>query len=237
MILTKEHWNKNDISDFQNYLLSFSKGVEKSIWEKRIVNTNLPCIAVPSTKVSLLVRQIMKGNFKEFLELWIWENHTNTIIIGSIISKIKDFDLMANYLKKYASMCDNWATCDVLKFNITENNAQDFFNLAKSYVQKQKTFEKRIGYLILLKLVNFNAYIDKIFEILNNSNQETEYYVNMIKAWLLCECFVKHRLETLSFLENSNLDKFTINKAISKCRDSFRVSDEDKALLLKYKVK
>ena len=32
-------------------------------------------------------------------------------------------------------------------------------------------------------------------------------------------------------------NKFTINKAISKCRDSFRVSEEDKNLLLKYKSK
>ena len=39
------------------------------------------------------------------------------------------------------------------------------------------------------------------------------------------------------YLENHNLNTFTINKAISKCRDSYRVSKEDKEVLLKYKKK
>ena len=41
--------------------------------------------------------------------------------------------------------------------------------------------------------------------------------------------------KTLKYLENHKLNKFTINKAISKCRESYRVSKEDKELLLKYK--
>ena len=59
----------------------------------------------------------------------------------------------------------------------------------------------------------------------------------MSNAWLLCEFMIKQRDKTLHYLKSNNLNKFTINKAISKCRDSFRVSKEDKELLLKYKVK
>jgi len=47
MNLVLEQWQENDISNYHKYLLSFSKGEEKSMWEKRIVNTSLPCIAVP----------------------------------------------------------------------------------------------------------------------------------------------------------------------------------------------
>ncbi len=57
----------------------------------------------------------------------------------------------------------------------------------------------------------------------------------MANAWLLCECFIKQREKTLAFLEKNNINKFAINKAISKCRDSYRVSDKDKKKLLKYK--
>ena len=39
----------------------------------------------------------------------------------------------------------------------------------------------------------------------------------------------------LSSLENNNLNKFVINKGISKCRDSFRISQEDKQWLLQFK--
>ena len=53
----------------------------------------------------------------------------------------------------------------------------------------------------------------------------------MANAWLICECFVKCRKETLEFLKKHKLNTFTINKFISKCRDSYRVSNEDKELL------
>lgn len=37
--------------------------------------------------------------------------------------------------------------------------------------------------------------------------------------------------------QNNELDDFTYNKALQKCRESFRVSDADKALLQNMKRK
>ena len=82
-----------------------------------------------------------------------------------------------------------------------------------------------------------DKYIDQIFSVIDTLKDEEEYYVNMAVAWLLCELMIKQRNKTLKYLDNHNLNKFTINKMISKCRDSFRISKEDKELLLKYKVK
>ncbi|MGN1057828.1 MAG: DNA alkylation repair protein [Candidatus Avelusimicrobium sp.] len=80
-----------------------------------------------------------------------------------------------------------------------------------------------------------NQHIDQVFKILDNFKTEQHYYVNMANAWLLCECFIKQREKTLNYLKNHNLNNFTINKTISKCRDSFRVSKEDKEMLLTFK--
>lgn len=231
MNLIKQHWKKEDIPKFQDYLKSFSKGAEKAKWEKRIVNTNLPCIAVPSNVIKQISSQISKGNFLEFLDLEIWENLSNTFVNANLICKIKDFTLFKKYLKSYAKKCDNWASTDSLKFVINNQNKCDFFNLAKDYTKSEKTFLKRIGLLILLKLLKFDDFVDETLMISNSFKNETKYYVNMINAWLVCEAFIKHRNKTLDFFKNNNLNKFTQNKAISKCQDSFRVSKEDKELL------
>ena len=57
-------------------------------------------------------------------------------------------------------------------------------------------------------------------------------------AWLLCECFTKYREETLKFLLKSKINTFTFNKTISKIKESYRVSSEDKLYLntLKRKI-
>lgn len=237
MELVKEHWGKEDIDSFHKYVLSFSKGSEKGEWEKKIVNTSLPCIAVPSPVVKKIISQISKGNFLEFLDLLVILNYTEQAICGGLICKIKNFMLMKKYLDEYLSSVDNWAAVDTLKFNIKESNKQEYFLLAENYVKSSHTFVRRCGLIILLKLIDDDTYIDRIFDIINSLSFETEYYVNMANAWLFAECFTKQREKTLKFLKTHNMNDFTINKGVQKCRDSYRISDEDKQMLLQYKRK
>ena len=235
--LVKDLWTKQGIPDFQKFLKTFSKGEENSLWEQRIVNTKLPCLAIPSQKIKEIVANISKGNFLSFLDLWIWEYHSNTTINGGLICKIKDFDLQKKYLTKYISLADNWATIDCLKFKFTENNASKYIDYAKQLVKSEYVFGRRLALVICLKLCGNKQYAQDIFEISNSFEWETEYYVNMANAWLLAEMFTKNREETLVFLKNHKLNKFTINKMISKCRDSFRISQLDKEFLLTFKQK
>lgn len=236
MNLIKEHWTQKDITEFQNYLSSFSKGAEKGLWEQRIVNTKLPCIAVPSPTVKKITNEISKGNFFEFLDLFIWENFTNTTINSGLICKIKDFNLMKKYLREYSNKIDNWASCDMLKFKISEKNKELYFDLSQELITSALPFERRLGIKILFKFVDDDNYIEKIYSILNSFKNEEEYYVNMINAWIFAECFTKQREKTIEFLSSHKLNTFTINKGIQKCRDSFRVSKEDKEMLLRFKV-
>lgn len=237
MELIKQQWTKADIKEFEQYLQSFSKGNDKSVWEQRIINTKLPCIAVPSPIVKNISKQIAKGNFTSYLDLWLWNNWTETSIIGNLICKIKDFVTLVRYLDKYSLCCDNWATCDILKFNITDKNKKLYFDLAQKYISSKQCFVRRVGLSILFKYVDDDNYIYKIFDILNSFYDETEYYVLMMLAWLFAECFTKQRNLTIKFLDTHKLNKFVINKGIQKCRDSFRVSKTDKDMLLRYKIK
>lgn len=237
MELKREIWTSDDVLPFQEYLKSFSKGTEKAMWEARIVNTKLPCLAVPSEIVRDIVKQISKGNFLSFIELWIWETHTNTSILAGLITKIDDFEIQKKYLMKLAENADSWATTDAVKIKTNNKNKMDYFEFAKSILHENKPFVRRLGLIILLKLSNYDDLADEILNLTNTFYDEEHYYVNMANAWLVCEMMTKHREKTLKFLENHNLNNFTINKASSKCRDSFRISDEDKIALLKFKAK
>lgn len=234
MEFIKTIWTKKDIIEFQKYLKAQAGTKKQQNWEQNIVQTKLPCLAIKAPEVTKMVNQIAKGNFLSFVDNWKIEFHQNVIIIGSLICKIKDFDLLKQYLDIYATKCDNWAATDTLKFKITDKNEKQFFDLAKEYVTSDLPFKRRIGIIILFKFIT-PKYIDQIFSILNGFKNEQDYYVNMANAWLLCECFIKERQKTLLYLCNNNLNDFTINKAISKCRDSFRVTENDKEMLLKFK--
>lgn len=235
MELNKESWTKDDISNFQKYLESFRTNDEKKLkWSKNLLNTNLPVLVIKTATIKDIVKEICKGNYFSFLDLMVWEYYENTAINGMLICKIKDFGTMKKYLDIYSEKADNWATCDLLTFKI-KNEEEIYFNLVLEYIKSKKPFKRRIGIKVLFEFVDNEKYIDRIFEVLESLKSEEEYYVNMINAWLLCECFIKHKEETIKYLERNNLNKFTINKAVAKCRESNRVSKEDKDFVLKYK--
>ncbi len=235
MELKKEIWTKDDIYEFQKYLKSFEND-EKKDWTKNLLKTDMPVLAIKTAEIKNIANKIYKGNYLEFLDYMVWEYYENTAINGTLISKITDFDVMKKYLDIYSVSCDNWASCDLLSFNVIGKEEQ-YFNLVLEYIKSDKPFVRRIGMSILFKFIEDDKYIGKIFELLDTFEDEEEYYVNMMNAWLLCECFTKQREKTLNYIKNNKLNKFTINKGIQKCRESFRVSKEDKDMLLKYKIK
>lgn len=238
MNLVKETWTKQDGEAFKRYIKTYSKGEEKAAWEKRIVNTTLPTLAVPSGEIDRMARGIAKGNAASFLELRLRDNHSIVLVRGKVIGKLKDFSVMQNYLVEYAREADNWSAIDSVKFTFNARNKADYFAFATRCLRDEEhTFVRRLGVVILLKMTSFPEYIDGILAAADSLLFETEYYVNMANAWLLAECFIKAREKTLSYLQRGldgtgrRLNAFTLAKAVQKCRDSYRVSAEDKELL------
>lgn len=237
MNLIKEKWTNEDKIDFQNFLKEQANTKQKCEWTQRIVNTKLPCLAIPSKEISEIALKISKGNFLSFIDLWLWENHENTIILGSLICKHKDFEQTKHYLTKYSLMADNWSTIDGIKFKFSNENKSKYINFAKQLSKSDHPFQRRLSLIICLKLCKDQEFLSNIFKISNSFESENEYYVNMANAWLLCELFIQHKNETLKFLSNNRLNNFTINKMISKCYDSYRISSDDKQFLKTLKRK
>lgn len=234
MDLKKQIWTKADGEEFQKFLISYGRP-EKIEWTKRIINTKMPVLAVLSPNIKNIVKEIAKGNIISFLDLWLWDYFENTTVIGGLIMKIKDFETMKSYLLPFCEKADNWATCDLLSFNINAENEKKFWELSVALIKSDKPFVRRVGVNVWFKFITRNGYLSKIFNMINGMHGETEYYVNMVVAWLVAECFAKNREATLEFYKTNKLNNFTVNKSVSKCRDSFRVSKEDKELLLQFK--
>ena len=191
-------------------------------------------LAILSKDIKSIIKEIGKGNFISFLDLEIDDSYESLLISGGLLSKIKDFDIYKEYLLRYSKKIDNWALCDTLTFNV-KGNEDKYISLVNELIKSELPFERRIGISILFSFISYNEYLDLIYKTVDKFYDEDNYYVQMMIAWLVCELMIKRRDETLKYLEHNNLNKFTVNKMISKCRDSFRVSDEDKEMLKIYR--
>ena len=74
---------------------------------------------------------------------------------------------------------------------------------------------------------DFDAgYLDIISKI-----RSDEYYVNMMIAWFFATALTKQWDSTISYIEKNRLDTWVHNKTIQKARESYRITDEQKAYL------
>ena len=235
MNLVRSNWLDEDIKLFKQYELSFLGDKKDCEWEQRIVNTKLQCFGKTSGKAKKLVKEIKKGNYLEFIDHLKIENHLESLIVAFLISSIKDFGEFESKLDNFVKTIDNWASTDTLRFQKKDRSKLKLLSI--KYLKSSKPFIRRTGLNIYFELIHDHQYLKDALEVIESLKNEQEYYVNMCAAWLLADCFAKYRDETLSFFEVSTTNSFIINKAISKCRDSFRVSKEDKDYLLKFKRK
>ena len=112
----------------------------------------------------------------------------------------------------------------------------DLVAIGQQYLASPREYELRFAVVMLMNYYNDDTYIDNTLKELNNVRHEG-YYVIIAVAWALSLCFVKQRAKTMELFQNNELDDFTYNKALQKCRESFRVSDADKTLLQNMKRK
>lgn len=232
------NWNKENYIEFINYLKTIKEEKYKEFHQSLVLNSKYEMLGIRLPIMRKIAKEISKSNIEEFLNIAEDNYYEEIMIQGLVISYIKDEQLFYKYHLKHVKKIDNWALCDTYcnSIKIVKKHEEKYFKESLKMSLNNDEFISRTGLIMILShFINKNN-LENIFAILNKIESD-KYYVNMAQAWLLCEMFIKYREETLIFLEKHNLNKFTINKTISKIHDSYRVSKEDKEFINKYKVR
>jgi len=234
MNLTKDTWTKKDYKDFINYLFSIKEEKYKDFQQKIIPNKKI--IGIKTNILKKIAKEIYKGNYKDFLSIIENNYYEENLLYGLILTNIKDINILLPYLNKYVLIIDNWASCDLTISNlkIVKNNKEIFFTYILDNINNNHSYTRRFGYVLLLNCYIEKEYLNKIFKLCNIPNND--YYVNMSIAWLISMCYIKYKDETLNYLNNNKLNKFTYNKTIQKIIESNQVSKEEKNILKTMKI-
>ena len=158
--------------------------------------------------------------------------HEEFVLKGFFIMLLKQDEAKFALASDFIKTMPNWAVCDMFAPKFRDASCADV--LLKQAKGGADEFERRFFYVYFMR--NMDAISpEKFFEICA-AESDGRYYVQMGAAWAIAEMFIKQREITLAFLASKRAAKFIQNKAISKIRDSFRVSKADKEALLKYKI-
>lgn len=228
-------WNSDTYNNFINYLKSISENSYKEFSEK-ITFTKYEMLGIRLPKLRSIAKEISKSDYKSFLKICKSTYYEEVMIKLLVIASIKDLDELMIYFDDAVNLIDNWALCDTFcnSLKLINKNKDYFLTKIDELINNNETYHIRVGLIILLCFYVEENYVDLIIKYLDNIKSD-EYYVNMAEAWLICEIFIKYEKIGLKYLEHNHLNKFTVNKAISKIRDSYRVSKDMKDYILKFK--
>ncbi len=202
-----------------------------------IAKNEHPMIGVRIPKLREIAKQIAKTDAYNFLnnnQLYYYEE---ILLQGFVIGYLKDSDDKKYQLANdYIQLIKDWSECDcvIATFKFMKNDIAKTYNMALQLCDSTQQFVRRSGIVILMDYCLGEEYIQKSLNILLNI-KSNDYYVNMAVAWALSVCFVKNFDMTLNQFKGCDLDKFTYNKTIQKCIESFRITSQQKSMLRKMK--
>lgn len=161
------------------------------------------------------------------------------MLYGMVIGCMKEkLETLFPYIRRYVARIDNWSLCDSFCAGLKQTKKQPelMWEFLQPYLRSNKEFDLRFGVVMLMDFYVMPEYIDELLRIFDDIHHEG-YYVKMAVAWALSVCLVKQWEKSFVYMGSAenHLDEFTYAKTVQKCRESFRLTKEQKDMLTELK--
>ncbi|MDO4327695.1 MAG: DNA alkylation repair protein [bacterium] len=171
---------------------------------------------------------------RDRLEVFQEEHMLYGMLIG--MAKMENAE-RRQYMDAWIPRILSWGDCDcgTSTWKFIKKDLDAWYPYVLQWLEAKEEFSVRCGLVLLMQYFITDAYIDRVLAVYEKTYSDA-YYVRMGQAWALSVCYVKYPEKTLNVFERRTLDAWVQNKAIQKCRESFRVSKADKEMLKTFKM-
>ena len=195
-----------------------------------VAKENMIGIRLPGVKK--LAKELYKSEeYKDFINMLPHTYFEEYHLHSYILSEIKDFDAFVYEIEKFLPYIDNWSVCDSLRSRCFVKNKEKALIYIKTWLESNHTYTKRFAIEMLMVHYLGDDFAPEYLELVSKVQGE-DYYLKMMVAWYFATALAKQYDATLPYIQNHLIqDKWTHNKAIQKALESYRVSEDKKALL------
>ena len=225
-------WSCENYQKFIQYLLSL-QDLKYQKFQSKLILEKVNMIGIRFPILHDLAKKISKGNHQAFLKYNTHHYYEEILLHGLTLGYSKiDFQDLQKELEAFLRYNTNWAINDTVCANLKQfkKHQEEGFHWILEKLKSKNPWDILFGLIFLLDNYINDQYIGNILSLCCK-NYIDHYYVNMAIAWLLSFCYIKYPDKTIKILEEKKLSKWIQNKSISKIRDSYRVSKNEKDYL------
>ena len=169
-----------------------------------------------------------------FLQTLPHQYYEENLIHFFLISKIKDFDECIKEVERFLPYIDCWPVCDQATPLVFKKNHDKLLPLIKKWINSNHVYTARFGIRMLMNEFLNDDFKEEYLEWVASKNGD-DYYLKMMVAWFFATALAKQYDATIKYIKNRSLDPWIHKKAIQKAVESYRVSDEHKEYLKKFR--
>ena len=185
------------------------------------------------------MRQIAKDifNSKEkdaFLKDLPHKYYEENLVHFFIISMIKDFDECIREVETFLPYVDCWPVSDQATPRSFKKNHAKLLPYIKKWIKSKHLYTSRFGIRMLMNEFLGDEFKDEYAKLVASVKSD-EYYLKMMVAWYFATALAKNYDETIKYIEERKLDDWVLKKTIQKAVESYRVTDEHKEYLKRFR--
>jgi 3-methyladenine DNA glycosylase AlkD len=194
-------------------------------------------IGVRTPELRKLAKEISKSlKTADFLAILPHTYYEENNLHGFLIETIKDYDAAIAAIEAFLPYIDNWATCDLMSPKVFKKHLPELYEKIKVWLKSDRLYTVRFAIEMLMSFYLSDNFRPEMLSLVADICSD-EYYVKMMIAWYFATALAKKYDDTLPYIKQHRLEKWTHNKAIQKAVESYRISDEVKVYLRTLKVK
>lgn len=232
--MQKQIWLENITAQ----LMSNSSTGQVSYYNK-VIPESKPSIGVKIPILRKMAKEIAKGDYKYFVKYYPCDYFEQETLKAFVIGYAKDdLEEILGIAEEFIPTIHDWSVNDSFcqNFTIARKYRKEVFEWLTQYINSENEFEQRVVAVLLMSHFLVDDYYAQVLDIMEKLDNPA-YYTKMGVAWCVATAYAKYPKQTMEFLKKGNLDDWTYNKSIQKMIESYRVSDDDKAVLRTMKRK
>lgn len=217
-------------------LISYEDEKYKDFQSKLVPNIDKKTIiGVRTPQMRKIVKEILGTTEATiFLQALPHQYYEENLIHFFLISKIKDFDECVKEVEKFLPYINCWPVCDQATPLVFKKNHDKLLPLIKKWINSNHVYTARFGIRMLMNEFLNDDFKEEYLEWVSSKSGD-DYYLKMMVAWFFATALAKQYNATIKYIENRCLDSWIHQKTIQKAVESYRVSDEHKEYLKKFR--
>ena len=192
-------------------------------------------IGVRTPDMRRIAKEVFNSEDKDaFLSELPHKYYEENLVHFFMISMIKDFDECVANVETFLPYVDCWPVSDQATPKSFKKNHQKLLPYIEKWIASEHVYTSRFGMRMLMNEFLDDDFKEEYLEIVA-SKKGDDYYLKMMVAWFFATALAKKYDETVKYIEERRLDDWVHKKAIQKAVESFRVTEEHKEYLKKFR--